>query len=357
MRDYLKEVPGHEAIYERIKNLSGTDLELYIADLFKPFEGLGWKVWMTPVRDYGADLVLDNPDGYRHIFQCKHREDGERSEDIKAVQEVVAAKAFYKAQKAIVITSAENYTSSAEELARANEVVLWRRLQIGTLYVASIHRDEALLADIGLVVPKRTSPTFEQPKKQPSPSPFVHKMESIEEPDLPNLQRSKDKTVRDRFLWLSIIAITAILGLATFLFVRLSSPKGILTSKLPSDTELLHFVEAHDQAWKNAQGSNEARLLLPFRTSKAFTDAQNGILSRARRGCYIAITINAPPEILVQVRAFSHIEMQIQKNWTSYEVCDKRNWTLHLNGPFKVFYRLEPSSKGWKIVEAREVKE
>lgn len=354
MRDYLKEVPGHEAIYERIKNLSGTDLELYIADLFKPFEGLGWKVWMTPVRDYGADLVLDNPDGYRHIFQCKHREDGERSEDIKAVQEVVAAKAFYKAQKAIVITSAENYTFSAQELANANEVVLWRRLQIGTLYVASIHRDEALLADIGLVVPKRTTPTIELPKPKPASLPFVPEGASTQEPDLPDLQPSKPRFVHAKWLWISIIAM---FFLAIFVFFRPSSPKGILTSKLPSDTELLRFVEAHDQAWKKAQASNEASLLLPFRASKAFTDAQNGILSRARRDCYIVITINSPPEIFVQVRAFSHIEMQIQKNWTSYEVCEKRNWTLHLNGPFKVFYRLEPSSNGWKIVEAREVKE
>ncbi|WP_342590196.1 restriction endonuclease [Clostridium muellerianum] len=43
-----------------------------------------------------------------------------------AIQEVVAGISFYKCDKAIVITN-NHFTSSAIELARANEVVLWDR--------------------------------------------------------------------------------------------------------------------------------------------------------------------------------------------------------------------------------------
>ena len=42
------------------------------------------------------------------------------------MQEIVASKAFYRAEHAVVVTSGPGYTRSALELARANNVRLWQ---------------------------------------------------------------------------------------------------------------------------------------------------------------------------------------------------------------------------------------
>ncbi len=100
--------------------LTGKDFETYLATRFR---ALGYKVEQTKlVGDYGADLVLTR-EGYRTVVQAKRYN---KNVGIKAVQEVLGAKAKYKAQNAIVVTNS-GYTREAVELAQSAGVELWGR--------------------------------------------------------------------------------------------------------------------------------------------------------------------------------------------------------------------------------------
>ena len=87
------------------------------------FEDIGYKVELTPKsNDYGADLVLkDNRE--KIVVQAKRYKNKVGN---KAVQEIVSAKPFYSADKAMVVTNSF-YTKNATNLARANDVILWNR--------------------------------------------------------------------------------------------------------------------------------------------------------------------------------------------------------------------------------------
>ena len=71
-------------------------------------------------RDMGADLILERR-GIRSVVQAKSYSG---SVGVKAVQEVVAAKSYYKAREAFVVTNS-TFTKSAIDLAEANGVSLW----------------------------------------------------------------------------------------------------------------------------------------------------------------------------------------------------------------------------------------
>ncbi len=87
------------------------------------FEKLGYKAKTTPrSNDYGADLILTK-DGDKIVVQAKRWNDPVGN---TAVQEVVAAKAYYKANRAMVVTNSY-FTSNARNLASVNNVELWDR--------------------------------------------------------------------------------------------------------------------------------------------------------------------------------------------------------------------------------------
>lgn len=87
------------------------------------FKKLGYTALPTATSgDYGADIVLKKH-GEIIVVQCK-RYRGKVG--IAAVQEVIGAKGYYKANKAMVITNSY-YTPNAIFLAKANEVELWDR--------------------------------------------------------------------------------------------------------------------------------------------------------------------------------------------------------------------------------------
>lgn len=106
-----------------IDKLNGRAFERYLTIQFRH---LGYRVTLTSYsHDYGADLVLHRW-GKKTVVQAKRYE---RNVGIAAVQEVVGSIAYYKADRAMVVTNS-NFTKSARDLAHRNEVELWGRKEI-----------------------------------------------------------------------------------------------------------------------------------------------------------------------------------------------------------------------------------
>ena len=86
---------------------------------------LGYRVRVTRAQgDFGADVVAERA-GERVVVQAKRYGPRHRV-GIAAVQEAVAAVAFYRAGRAIVVTN-RHFTAPARRLAAANRVDLWDR--------------------------------------------------------------------------------------------------------------------------------------------------------------------------------------------------------------------------------------
>ena len=95
--------------------------ESVITQLRKGFK----KVTVTPASgDYGADLIAYDKKGDCWVFQCKHFQNKVGN---SAVQEVVAAKAHYHANKAGVMTNSK-LTDKAKELALENDIFLYEMI-------------------------------------------------------------------------------------------------------------------------------------------------------------------------------------------------------------------------------------
>jgi len=111
---------------EDVDALNGFEFEKFLKLLF---EKLGYKVTHTKLAgDQGADLVLDHL-GELIVVQAKRS----RSKiSNSAIQEVVASIRFYKAKKGMVITNSE-FTHSAIELAKSNNIVLIARKELEEL--------------------------------------------------------------------------------------------------------------------------------------------------------------------------------------------------------------------------------
>ncbi|MDO4976286.1 MAG: restriction endonuclease [Eubacteriales bacterium] len=108
---------------KRIDRLSGAAFEQY---LIVQFRRLGYRVKTTEIsHDYGADLIMKKR-GEKIVVQAKRYE---RNIGISAVQEAVAAIAYYEADRAMVVTN-RYFTKSARNLARQNDVELWGRDEI-----------------------------------------------------------------------------------------------------------------------------------------------------------------------------------------------------------------------------------
>lgn len=101
--------------FEQVR--TGIEFEQFLKNLF---ETLGYRVETTSSSgDQGADLILVK-ESQRIVVQAKFYSS---SVGNKAVQEVLGAIGYYKANKGIVITNSY-YTSSAQELAEANNIRL-----------------------------------------------------------------------------------------------------------------------------------------------------------------------------------------------------------------------------------------
>ena len=105
---------------------TGRDYECYLA---YELQNMGYKAWVTPATgDFGTDVILQINRYFRVIFQCKYYSSKIGNH---AVQEICAAREYYKAQMCVVITNQE-YTDAAIELASANNIMLISHFDIGS---------------------------------------------------------------------------------------------------------------------------------------------------------------------------------------------------------------------------------
>ena len=112
---------------EEIDSGTWEQFESYLLALFHV---QGYKAELTPNgADFGADLTL-NRGGERTVVQAKHWRT--RQVGVKAVQEIAAAKAHYKATRAMVIITG-TFTAAAIQLARENAVELWDRERLASV--------------------------------------------------------------------------------------------------------------------------------------------------------------------------------------------------------------------------------
>jgi restriction system protein len=115
-----------KANIQEIDKMSGYEFEEYLYVLFKR---LGYSVTRTKKSgDYGADLLL-HKDLNRIVVQTKRHS---KKVSTRAIQEVVAAKAHYKAQQCWVVTN-NYFTTPAIQLANSNNVRLYDREQLAEL--------------------------------------------------------------------------------------------------------------------------------------------------------------------------------------------------------------------------------
>lgn len=103
-----------------IDRMTGRQFEIFLKEMFK---ALGYRVKKTPDSgDFGADLYMEK-DGKTYVVQAKRFKS---KVGLKAVQEVVAARSYYNAEYAIVITNSY-FTEAAKALAKSNGVILVER--------------------------------------------------------------------------------------------------------------------------------------------------------------------------------------------------------------------------------------
>lgn len=83
----------------------------------------GWSdITYTPVTgDYGADIIATDKNGDKVCIQCKRYD---HPVGIEAVQEVIAAKQYYGAKRAVVATNSV-MTAQARNMAQRTDVELW----------------------------------------------------------------------------------------------------------------------------------------------------------------------------------------------------------------------------------------
>ncbi|MBR3697381.1 MAG: restriction endonuclease [Clostridia bacterium] len=114
--DEEKKVVSNSLDYSTIDN--GYDFESFVANLYKM---LGYNVEAVTAKsgDQGADVIIEK-DNIKYAIQVKYYNNPVGN---KAVQEVVAAKSFYKTDKAMVVTNS-TFTPQAITLANANDVLL-----------------------------------------------------------------------------------------------------------------------------------------------------------------------------------------------------------------------------------------
>lgn len=103
-----------------VDKMTGEEFERF---LLVHFEKLGYKGKVTAkTNDYGADLILKKENS-KIVVQAKR---WTSKVGIEAVQQILGAKQYYKADKCMVVTN-NFFTPNANNLAVSSDVDLWDR--------------------------------------------------------------------------------------------------------------------------------------------------------------------------------------------------------------------------------------
>ena len=104
----------------QIDRMEGAEFEEFLAAYF---ESRGYRVKVIGgTGDYGADLVMKK-DGEKTVVQAKRYKS---KVGVAAIQQVIAAKAYYRADRCIAATNSY-FTKEAKNLAGRTGVELWDR--------------------------------------------------------------------------------------------------------------------------------------------------------------------------------------------------------------------------------------
>lgn len=119
---------------DRLRHLNGVAFEHALQAVF---QRQGYRVGLTPGSgDFGADLILHRG-GQATVVQAKRYQD---RVGVHAVQEVIAAREYYQAHAALVVTTA-TYTHAARELAARTGVTLWDGAHLAAA-VQTVHQPQ-----------------------------------------------------------------------------------------------------------------------------------------------------------------------------------------------------------------------
>lgn len=116
---------------EEIDTMSGTEFEDFMAEILHR-SGIEVLELTKGSGDFGADIIVIH-EGERTAVQCKRYS---RPIGVKAVQEAISAKDYYKCTKAAVITNS-TFTRQAVELAAESGVILWDREAVYSFMAAA----------------------------------------------------------------------------------------------------------------------------------------------------------------------------------------------------------------------------
>ena len=104
--------------YVDIDSLEGEEFEAYVASMLND---LGYTTEITKRSyDYGVDVIATDFFGIRIGIQCKRYS---KTVGISAVQQAIAAKAYYNLDHVVVLTN-QGFSNPAKNLAQANNCIL-----------------------------------------------------------------------------------------------------------------------------------------------------------------------------------------------------------------------------------------
>ena len=120
-KEFIQEINLRNGLtIDNIDEMTGIEFEHFLCKLFNED---GYNATLTKAsNDQGADLILEK-NGERIVVQAKRYFSAVSN---TAIQEVVAAKAFYKCEQCMVVTNSY-FTKSAIILAMSNKVTLYDR--------------------------------------------------------------------------------------------------------------------------------------------------------------------------------------------------------------------------------------
>jgi Holliday junction resolvase-like predicted endonuclease len=114
--------------------MNGHDYEYAVAKHLQRIGYTGVKVTKGS-GDFGVDIIA-HKGIHKYAVQCKYYSN---PVGVAAVQEVVAGKAYYKCDKAIVVTN-NTFTKPASKLAKANDVILLDRVNATMPYFSGPYK-------------------------------------------------------------------------------------------------------------------------------------------------------------------------------------------------------------------------